>query len=773
MVSKIRKNCFANKLTAIFVLSAILSCHSAFADGEFSYFEFNEKPSIKLINPIYLDTTRIEKTVPKTNTIIPHNLRGEFDESDYFSSNNDDLPQSNSPPSLDFADLPPPSEYKKINSLSAEERKNYVIDTNTKEFFSPHENAEGEVFAVQKKKDETTLREIQSPHEIFKESTYTASANFSEDDAEIEGKFISKINIVGLNSLNENKIKENLKTQENGIFSTEIVQQDLQNIYASGYFSDNMSVEPILNPDNTVELTFTLEENILIKNVTILGNNVIATEELTPFVSNLNNQPQNLKNINTAIENIQNYYHERGYSLANVHSVDDDANGNLSFTIWEGIINKINIAGNERTKDYVITRNIMTQPGTVYNEEFLRKDLSKVFSTQIFDEVDREITLSEENIGTYDVTVIVKEKTTNSIGFGGGIDTGLGAFGSITFREDNFLGKAQKLSLSGLLGSGILLNDASIKNHMNYQAELSFFEPYFLNADNSLMAKLYFREMGSWNIPLAIEQRVGFRTGIEHKVQGYENLSTSFSAGIEHIDLKEGDFNKISQLYKLNNLNISERAKQLTGGFFVNLTPGIKYSNLDDNEVPREGIIAQAQFNEAIGISDFNHTHGRLSGAVTRFFPVFKKSSFSLTGKAGIKVHGDEMPEIMAYRLGGPYSIRGFRMHGVGSGESFVMGSAELATPLPYSDRLKWDFVKKMRITFFVDAGKVFDPTISNVLYDRPLHAITAGVGLRMYIPGIGPMSIDYGLPLINPGNYGSEHGYFTFGTGGMNTYNY
>ena len=104
MVSKIRKNCFANKLTAIFVLSAVLSCHSAFADGEFSYFEFNEKPSIKLINPIYLDTTRTEKIVPKTNTIIPHNLRGEFDESDYFSSNNDDLPQSNSPPSLDFAD---------------------------------------------------------------------------------------------------------------------------------------------------------------------------------------------------------------------------------------------------------------------------------------------------------------------------------------------------------------------------------------------------------------------------------------------------------------------------------------------------------------------------------------------------------------------------------------------------------------------------------------------------------------------------------------------
>ena len=287
------------------------------------------------------------------------------------------------------------------------------------------------------------------------------------------------------------------------------------------------------------------------------------------------------------------------------------------------------------------------------------------------------------------------------------------------------------------------------------------------------MAKMYFREMGSWNIPLAIEQRIGFKAGIEHKIKGYDNLSTSLSAGIEHIDLKEGDFTKISQLYSQHNLNIADRAKQLTGGFFFNITPGIKYSRLDDNEIPREGIIAQAQFNEALGVSDFKHTNGRLSGAVTKFFPVFKKSTFSLTGRAGIKVHGDDMPEIMAYRLGGPYSIRGFKMHGVGAGESFLMGSAELATPLPWVDRLKWDFVKKMRLTFFVDAGKVFDPTMSNVLYDRPLHAITAGVGLRIFIPGIGPMSIDYGIPITNPGNYGSEHGYFTFGTGGLNMYGY
>lgn len=745
----------------ILLLSLYLLCPKTFADGEYFFPEpINILSTPKLINPIYLDNSQIKKT--SSNTEIPFNLRSSLDEADYFSSSAHDTGQIETGSNINLIDLPSPSEYKKVSSKEKELKVLPAVFSHSNE-----ESNNTTVPVVENVQDEKT-----KPFEVI-ENIYTANLATETTNENIEGKKISKIQIKGLESLTQRLVLDEINSQEGSFFSTEIVQRDLQKIYSTGFFSDEMSVEPILNPDNTVELSFILKENILINEVSIIGNNIITNAELIPFVLGMKGKPQNLKEINLAIENIQKYYQNKGYILANVHSVDDDAEGNLKFSIWEGVINKIDISGNEKTKDYVIKRNIMTQAGTVYNEECLRKDLSKVFSTQIFDEVDRTICPSEDNIGTYDVTIVVKEKSTNSIGFGGGIDTGLGAFGSLSLREENFLGRAQQISLSGIIGSGILLNDASIKDHMNYQAELSFFEPYFLNADNSLMAKLYYREMGSWNVPLAIERRVGFRTGVEHKVKDYEHLTTSFSAGVEHIDLKEGDFTKISQLFAQHGMNISERAKQLTGGFFVNLTPGIKYSNLDNNEIPREGIVAQAQFNEAIGISDFNHTNGRLSGAVTKFFPVFKKSSVSLTGKAGIKVHGDDMPEIMAYRLGGPYTIRGFRMNGVGAGDSFLMGSAELATPLPFVDKLKWDFIKKMRLTFFVDAGKVFDPITSNILYDRPLHAISAGVGLRMHIPGIGPMSIDYGLPLINPGNFGSENGYFTFGSGGLNAYGY
>ena len=657
-----------------------------------------------------------------------------------FSSSNKFISNKTKTQALTFDNMPTPSEFNTIKLRQNNKTNHYVVNQNTNSFFSPVNNEQSDAYSENK---------------------------FENNN--LEGRTISGVKIAGIQSFDKDKILNALNSKVGSSFNELLVQNDLQKFYDSGYFSEDMSAEPKLNKDGTISIEFNVQENIIVSDIELIGNNVLSKEELIPYLWRMKGAPQNLNELNKALDKIISTYHEKGYILAEIASVNDNSDGVLSIQINEGIIDNINISGNERTKDYVITRNIMTQPGTVYNEEYLKKDLARIFSVQIFEEVNREIAPSEEKEGHYNVTVIVKEKSTNSLSLGGGIDTGLGAFGSASIREDNFLGKAQKVSLSGLLGSGILLSDSSIKNHMNYHVELGFVEPHFLNADNSLMSKIYYREMGSFQVPLAVERRIGANIGIEHKIKSSDNLKADFILGAEHINLKEGDFNRISELYNKYNLDIKDRAKQLQDGFFINLSPGLKYNSLDSDENPRNGIIAQARFTESLGVSNFNHTNGRLAGAVTKFFPVFKKSSFSLTAKAGAKIHGDNMPEVMAYRLGGPYTIRGYRMNGVGSGESFLMGTAELATPLPWSDKLKWDFIKRMRLTFFVDAGKVFDPTITSTLYDRPLHAITAGIGLRMYIPGVGPISVDYGIPITNPGPNGSENGYFTFGTGGFN----
>ena len=583
-----------------------------------------------------------------------------------------------------------------------------------------------------------------------------------------DSMYINDIEILGANIIKPEHILNKLTLKKGDLYDKDIMQQDLKTIYRLGYFTERMKAVPVRNENGTVSLKIILEENIPVTDFTIEGNTVVSSEELMQHLLPLKGRPQNITAINAAMERINECYYSKGYILSKIDSVYDDPDGTLNLSITEGKINKIIITGNEKTKEFVIERNIMTEPGTVYNENIVKQDLVRLYSTQAFKDVNRTIEVSEDDPDKFDITIELKEQRTASVSIGGGVDSATGAFGSVGISDNNFRGKNQRVSLMGLIGSGILMSDASIKSHMNYQAELSFFEPHFLNADNSLMSRLYYRDLGSYTIPLAVERRIGFESTLAHRLKHNPRLSTTLTAGVEHIDLSEGDGNRITQLYKLHGLNIADRANQLDGGLFFKLAPGLSYDSRDALVNPRHGALASLRYEEAFGLDEFGKTNGRLQGMMKRYMPVGKKSSFSLTARGGLKVHGSEMPEIMAYRLGGPYTIRGYRVNGVGTGTSFVMGSAELATPLPFVDRLKVNFLHNLRLTFWVDAGKVFDPTISSTLYDRPVHAITAGVGLKINIPGVGPLSVDYGFPLTNCGPNGSENGYFTFGVGDM-----
>lgn len=606
---------------------------------------------------------------------------------------------------------------------------------------------------------------------IIEEQSLTTTKP-SQIDFDYNNLVISQIEISGLKTISEEDVRKCISTDLNSKFNSLSLEKDLQAIYDLGYFSNNISIQPEYLDDGTLKIIFELEENRIVNNVIFKGNTIFDSDKLSTLISSIKNKPQNIETINESIDTIIKLYNEKGYILANISSVDDDDEGTLTFSIQEGVINSISFEGNEITKDYVISRNILSKAGDVYNEDVLKQDLQRVYAVQIFDDVTQKIEPAGEDNGKFDVIIQVKESKNNTgMSFGAGIDSALGVFGEIGLRDNNFKGRAQKVSLSGLIGSGILLSDTTIKNRINYQAELNFFEPYFLNADNSLASKLYIRELGSFQIPLAIERRIGLNTQIQHNIKDLEHLKTTFDAGVEHINLREGDRNRIYSLYAQKGINISERAKQLQGGFFVNLAPGIYYNNLDSEINPRNGVISEAKVIESIALDNIHHSSTRIAGSVTKFLPVAKKSSLALTAKGGARIIGDDMPEIMAYRLGGPYTIRGFRNSGVGSGNAFLMGSAELSTPIFGLDRLKYEFLQRMRLSFFVDAGQIFDKTLTSVLYDRPMHAITIGVGLKMYIPGCGYVSVDYGLPITNVGDYNSQKGYFTFGSGSFGQY--
>ncbi len=595
------------------------------------------------------------------------------------------------------------------------------------------------------------------------ETDYIEESTYDSNTA-----YISDIEILGSNIIKSDYILSKMKLKKGDLYDKDVMQQDLKTIYKLGYFTEKMKAVPVKNSNGTISLKIIVEENIPITDFTIEGNTVVSSEEIMKYLLPLKGKPQNIAAINQAMEQINQCYYDKGYILSKIDSVYDDPDGTLNLSITEGKINSISISGNEKTKEYVIERNIMTEPGSVYNENQMKQDLVRLYSTQAFKDVNRSIEASPEDPDKYDITIELKEQRTASVSVGGGLDSATGVFGSLGITDNNFRGRNQRVSVSGMVGSGVLMSDSSILNRVNYQGEISFFEPHFLNADNSLMSKIYYRDLGSYQIPLATERRIGLEGTIAHRLKTNKRISSTLTLGGEYVDFTEGDRAKITSLYNAHGLNIADRAKELEGGFFLKIAPGLSYDSRDSAINPRHGVIASVRYEEAFGLDEFNKTNGRLTGMAKKYIPVAKKSSLTFTGRGGLKVHGTNMPEFMAYRLGGPYTVRGYKVNGVGTGTSFIMGSAELATPIPFVDKLKLAFLQNLRVTFWVDAGTVFNPTTTSILYDRPLHAITAGVGLKLNMPGVGPLSVDYGFPLTNPGPNGNKNGYFTFGVGDM-----
>lgn len=577
--------------------------------------------------------------------------------------------------------------------------------------------------------------------------------------------YIQEVEIFGNNLLDVNYIREQIKSKEGYQYIRSDVSNDLRTLYNTGYFTQNLRALPIKIDNNNVKLRIILEENPPVEGFGVVGNNSISTSEIMKILNEYKGKPQNILSINNAINEIQELYSTRGYILARVAKVSPDPDGYINILIDEGVIGDIVVEGNNKTKDFIVKRNIFLQPGSVYNENTMRSDILRLMGTQAFKDVQRELT-QDEHTGLYDVHISLEEQRTGRISLGVGIDSASGFFGSVGFGENNFRGLGQKLNLNLMAGTGVLMNDSSVIEKANFQGELSFLEPMFKRENQSLALRGFARYFGSYQVPLAIEKRFGAEATISRRFTTYKNLSGSLGFGIESVTLDEGDETKMRAKYAQRGISWANRDKELDGGFFIKVTPALVYDTRDSMLNARRGVLARITLEENLGLS--GETFGRLHGMIKRFVPIGKKSSFVFTARAGGKLHGD-MPDFAGFSLGGPYTIRGFNISEVGVGDGYMLGSAEYRVPIPFIDRLTSNtFLNNLRIATFVDAGTLFNKTIGSDVYDKPGYAITAGVGLRVFIPGLGPINLDYGIPLTNTAGVDRTNGFFTFGMGEM-----
>jgi len=580
-----------------------------------------------------------------------------------------------------------------------------------------------------------------------------------------EGITIKDIEISGNNLVKADSILDKLSTKKGSKFDREIIQKDLKTIYDMGYFTEKIKAVP-KSSSTGIKLQIQVEENVPVTGFNISGNKVITNPEINDILKNQAGMPQNIAELNRSVEKIEELYTEKGYILARVKKITDDPDGTINIQINEGIIDDIKITGNTKTKDFVIKRNMYTSPGMTYNENILKQDLARIYSTQSFGDIRRVISASTKDPDKYSVAVEVDEKRTGSISLGGGVDTGSGLFGMVGYADNNFRGMGQQLSLNLLAGSAALLQDRDIIRRASFQVEANFVEPRFRNTLNSVATSAFMRDYASYQIPLGIERRIGGEIEIARPIKKIPHLAGSVSVGVENVHIKEGNYDEIKSLFDTKGVNISERAKQLNGGTFISLGPSVVYDTRNNIVNPTSGWYNSAGFKESFAVSGDSSTFGKLTASSRKYIPVGQKSTFTLSGRLGSKVIGD-MPEFAAFRLGGFNTIRGFYEGDVGTGTGFMMGSAELRTPIPFVDKAtKIGFFRDMRLAAFMDAGTIFKKSLTDTLYNRPGYAISTGLGIRVVIPGMGPIRFDYGYPISYVGAGNKKGGRFTFGFG-------
>ncbi len=196
------------------------------------------------------------------------------------------------------------------------------------------------------------------------------------------------------------------------------------------------------------------------------GSDIFGNEELKSIFEIEKGQPFDQEEFNTARQRIQDLYYNQGYLFANIQPheipVSDDTL-NINFTIIEGHvvhINKIIIKGNSRTNEKVIRRELKIHPGNVFNSAKLQRSARDVQMLNYFADILPNVELIPGEESKVNLTLSVEEKSTDMANMSAGYSQRDGLIGSLGLTFNNFSmahpfsgGDGQRLDFNWQFGS--------------------------------------------------------------------------------------------------------------------------------------------------------------------------------------------------------------------------------------------------------------------------------------------------------------------------------
>ena len=258
-----------------------------------------------------------------------------------------------------------------------------------------------------------------------------------------EGKsvIVTEINFEGNYIVSEKTLKGKFTQKEKGIFNKgafleaneELDRQAILNYYHSRGYIDATVIDIKRTITTNLEenrdemvLTYVLREGeqYTYGGITIIGNTIFSTEQLEDCIKLKPGMIFNQPKFNEGLTAIYDTYFESGYTY---NSFDDRMNRDtekheVSFTLRiiendRAHIENIIIKGNEKTKDYVILRELPLESGDIFSKSKLTSGLRNLYNLQFFSMVAPQILPGSEN-NLVDLIINVEEQSTTSLEFG-------------------------------------------------------------------------------------------------------------------------------------------------------------------------------------------------------------------------------------------------------------------------------------------------------------------------------------------------------------------
>lgn len=576
--------------------------------------------------------------------------------------------------------------------------------------------------------------------------------NFSIEEGDVAT--IKQINIIGAKAFPEKELRSQFVLQtpswlswytKNDQYSKQKLSGDLEALRSyyldRGYLEFNVeSTQVSITPDKqSIYITINISEGeqYTVSSVKLAGDLLLPEEELTKLMKLRPGETYSRALLTESTKAIGERLGNEGYAFANVNAAPelDKEKRQVAFTVYVDpgrrvYVRRVNVAGNTRTRDEVIRREMRQMESSWYDGAKINKSRTRIDRLGFFDEVTMETPAVPGTTDQVDVNVGVKERPTGNLMLGAG------------FSSTDKVVLSGSIQQQNLFGSGKFLGLGLNTSKSNRVYSISYTDPYYTVDGISRGFDIYHKNLNTDSLAsLATYGARSTGAGLRYGVPVSEDDQINFGLSIDRTVL---DVTSSSpQRYQ----DYVEEYGNTTRTLLA--TAGWSKDTLDSRLYPTKGHITR--INGEIALPGGNLHYYRTSFQHQRYFPLTRRFTLAVNGEVGVAngLGNHPLPFFKNYYAGGIGSVRGYDGNSLGpvdedsderlGGNRRLIASAELLFPMP---GLGQD--KSVRLSTFFDAGQVWGS-------DEKLRFgdLRYSVGLAAsWNSPVGPLKFSFGFPL-------------------------